>query len=149
MSDTLKKLASAATRTAFAAAALAAVGTSASAGDAPDVAGYWVSENKQEVVEIKPCTEGSSRLCGALVWAQGEDADVTVLRGFRASRGMYTKGKVIDAESGKKRDGRLEMLDDGTLKVSSCKRNLCRHEVWARPAADMAEVPAQYRGAGR
>ncbi len=132
----------------MAASMLFAAGTTASAGDNSAVAGYWVSESKS-VVEIKPCTEGSSRLCGDRVWVQGSDAaSVTLLRGFREVRGIYTKGKVIDAETGKKRDGRFQLQGDGTLKVSTCKRNLCRHETWQRPDATMAEVPAEFHSAG-
>lgn len=132
----------------LAAGALLAATTAATAGDNSAVTGYWVSESKA-VVEIKACTEGSSRLCGDRVWAQGGDAaSVTLLKGFREVRGIYTKGKVIDADSGKKRDGRFQLQDDGTLKVSTCKRNLCRHETWQRPDATMAEVPAEFRGAG-
>lgn len=133
----------------LAASVLLAASTVASAGDNSAVTGYWLSESKAHVVEIKPCTEGSSRLCGDRVWVQdgGDTRTVTLLKGFREVRGRYTKGKVIDAETGKKRDGRFQLQADGTLKVSTCKRNLCRHETWQRPDATTAEVPAEFRSA--
>ena len=109
-----------------------------------DIKGYWVSETGDQVVEIGACKEGSRRICGDLVWADGADVKepTQLLRGFRQARSHWSKGKFIDPESGKKREGRLQLLADGTLKVSRCKRSLCRHDVWQRPDRTMAQLSA-------
>ncbi|NVJ97248.1 MAG: DUF2147 domain-containing protein [Alphaproteobacteria bacterium] len=143
----------------FLAAALlanAAAGA-AVANDEGAVMGYWVTEGKTEVVEVKACNEGSRRLCGDLVWAaNGLGDDTQVLAGLRASKGnlssgnLWNKGKFYDLEGGKKREGSIELLEDGTLKVAACnKRGLCKNQVWARPDANMASLPEHIRLASR
>ncbi|MFC4348077.1 DUF2147 domain-containing protein [Kordiimonas lipolytica] len=130
--------------------------TGASAADADLVKGFWLTGDQGQVVEIKACDEGSSRLCGDVVWAPaGTPEETLVLLGLRPSRAnlskghFWNKGKVIDLASGKKRGGSIELLEDGTLKVDSCKRNLCKSQIWERPSAEMAELPEHIRLASR
>lgn len=131
------------TNTAYVLMAAAMLTGTATAADKDAVKGLWLSAERTEVIEIKACNEGSRRVCGDRVWLKGADeADgVERLKGFRAAAGLWAKGKVVDGESGKKNDGRLELLADGSLKVSTCKRGLCTHETWSRVSeADVAAL---------
>jgi len=144
-------------KTLGAAALLTGLATTAvTAADADLVKGYWLTGDNGQVVEIKACDEGSSRLCGDVVWSSaGTPEAAAVLSGLKPSRSnlskghFWNKGKVIDAASGKKREGSIELLADGTLKVASCKRSLCSNQVWQRPSAEMAELPEHIRLASR
>ena len=128
-----------------------------SANDQDAVTGYWVTADKTEVVEVKACAEGSRRLCGELVWAAEGLGDKTqVLAGLRASKGnlssgnLWNKGKFYDLDKGKKREGSIELLDNGALKVAACnKRGLCSNQTWERPDANMASLPEHIRLASR
>lgn len=130
--------------------------STAGAADRELVVGYWLTGDKASVVEIKACSEGSRRLCGDVVWNKGGSAEAAeLITGMRASRSNLSKGhfwnngKIVDQESGKKRDGSIEFLEDGTLKVASCKRKRCSNEIWERPSSDMAELPEHIRIASR
>ena len=55
------------------------------ADDAFELEGYWLAKDGQSIVEIAPCNESHKRLCGTVVWSNGQEAKVgdTVLQSFR------------------------------------------------------------------
>ena len=118
--------------------------------DAP-VEGRWVTEDKDAIVEIKPC--GSS-ICGRIVKflkrpptenpKDTKNPEVSlrnrpimglaVLSGFRPDDddGQY-KGKIYDPKSGKTYKSYLSKRRNGTLKVQGCVSVFCKTQTW-RPA---------------
>jgi len=104
--------------------------------------GYWLTSGGNSIVEIAPCGDSHKRLCGTLVWAAEGDGAVgtEVLTSFRLAGNKagdkWEKGKIKVAGSKKSRAGKLK-LNDGSLKVSTCKGSTCKNQTWTRPSASM------------
>jgi uncharacterized protein (DUF2147 family) len=111
-----------------------------------EINGLWLADNGKTVIEVATCIDKVSRLCGTVVYedgaAEGEIGQL-VLKNFKRvnvqGRKRWESGKVASLEGGKPSKGNLNLLEDGTLKVSSCKRsNRCSATSWTRPSAAMA-----------
>ena len=109
------------------------------------VEGYWLTNGGKSIVEIAPCKPGShKRLCGTVVWNEGEGIDAVgkqVMKSFRLagnkSGNKWEKGKIAFGGA-KSKAGKLA-VKDGTLKVSVCKGSSarCKNQSWSRPSATM------------
>ncbi len=121
---------------------------SASAADI-DIAGLWYTEDKGAKVEVIDCGDGTP--CGNLLWFQPDGSGVTndinnpdpelkkrpllgsaVFWGFERKKDRWSKGRIYDAGSGKSYKSKLELAEDGTLKVKGCIGPLCQTQVWTR-----------------
>ncbi|MEM7679485.1 MAG: DUF2147 domain-containing protein [Pseudomonadota bacterium] len=98
-----------------------------------DVTGYWLTENKRAVLEIKPCNDNS--VCGEIYWIidgglqqdiHNEDESLKkrplcgleILGGFEQDDpGEWEDGFIYKADDGDLYDADIEVREDGTLKV--------------------------------
>lgn len=119
---------------------------------APDaVLGTWRTEVRNGIVAIQRC--GAS-LCGRLVTSDGMKADptltdrnnkdaalrgrplrgLTILSGFKpAEGGVWSDGRIYNAEDGKTYDARLTPDGPDRLKVRGCVFvPLCKTQTWTR-----------------
>lgn len=114
---------------------------------AMDVAGVWATEDGGAHVEITDCGDGTP--CGTLVWMKEQtpeglkDAEnpdenlrdrplegIQLLWGFEPKGDKWKSGKIYDAGSGKTYKSKLELKDDGTLKVKGCFGPICQGQTW-------------------
>lgn len=145
-------------RTASALAAAAAISagavTTASANDALDVYGAWLTEKQNSVVVISKCDEAP---CGEIVWIDAPDAQtltdtenpdeaqrarpligLKMLYGFEAKKDQWKKGRIYDPETGKTYGSRLRRLEDGTLQVKGCIGPICQTQIWTPSEIEIA-----------
>ncbi len=131
------------------ATAMLAIATPAAA--AAPIEGRWVTEEKDSIVEIKPC--GNS-ICGRIVKflkappkPNPKDTEnpnpklrsrpimgMAVLSGFKlhdADDGEY-KGTIYDPRNGKSYKSFLSVNDNGTLKVQGCVGPFCQSQTWRK-----------------
>lgn len=128
------------------------VSTSAFADDI-DIAGVWYTEDKGAKVKVTDCGDGTP--CGNLVWFLPDGSGVTndinnpdqelknqpligsrVFWGFESKKDRWLKGRIYDAGSGKSYKSKLQLADDGTLKVKGCIGPLCQTQIWTRVETD-------------
>ncbi|MFC3051775.1 DUF2147 domain-containing protein [Kordiimonas pumila] len=107
------------------------------------VAGYWLTEGQQAIVEIAPCGTSAKRICGTIVWAETGAEQVLggeILKGFRPidkkASDKWAQGKVAMSTKGRGLDGKLDLIEEG-LKVSICKGSSCTYSIWSRPSSSM------------
>jgi len=114
-----------------------------------DVAGVWYTADKSAKVEVIDCGDGTP--CGNLVWFEPDGSGVVtdannpdpelkkrpllgspVFWGFERKKTRWNKGRIYDASSGKSYKSKLELAEDGTLKVKGCIGPLCQAQIWTR-----------------
>lgn len=139
---------------AFAAASMG----SASAYNALDVYGAWLTQKQNSVVVISRCSEAP---CGEIVWIDAPDAEtltdtenpdetlrdrpllgLKMLYDFEARKDQWKKGRIYDPETGKTYGSRLRRLEDGTLQVKGCIGPICQTQIWTPAALDTATAAA-------
>jgi len=127
---------------------LSLVGTPAFASDI-DIAGVWYTEDKGAKVEVTDCGDGTP--CGNLIWFEPDGSGVTndfynpdpelqkqpligsrVFWGFKPKKNRWHKGRIYDAGSGKTYKSKLQLAEDGTLKVKGCVGPICQTQIWTR-----------------
>lgn len=104
----------------------------ANASEATAVDGLWLTENERSVIKIKKCGDG---LCGNIYWIikDGMQTDVnnpdktkrdtpmcdlSILWGFEEGEGgVWKDGNIYKADDGDLYSAKLEVLEDGTLKL--------------------------------
>lgn len=115
--------------------------------DMNTVAGVWVVQSGNAIVEIKNCQDGT--LCGHIVWvnapmdAQPKDDNnpdpelrdkpligSQLLWGFKAKGTKWSGGKIYDAESGKTYKSKMKRLENGALEVKGCVGPICQAQIW-------------------
>jgi uncharacterized protein (DUF2147 family) len=126
---------------------LAAVLSSAPAHAADPVAGRWLTEGGQAIVEIRPCGQG---ICGAIErvlkptpGAPTTDVKnpdpklrsrpfpgLTILSNFKDA-GSEWRGQIYDPKSGRTYRSMLKAAGD-TLSVKGCVSVFCRSQSWKR-----------------
>lgn len=118
-----------------------------------DIYGIWITESANGKVEVKDC--GDSTPCGTLIWVDESQAESAfdirnsdpklrtrpligsaVFWGFKSKGDKWKSGKIYDAESGKTYKSKMEMLDNGTLKVKGCIGPICQSQIWTRVPAN-------------
>ena len=127
---------------------LACLPLSAAAEDV-DVSGRWLSQDKDAIVEIMDCGDGTP--CGTLVWAetQGEGVKKDVrnpdqalqsrpligmrmIWGFTRRGDTWRRGKIYNAGNGKTYGSGLALNEDGSLALRGCVGPICRTQKWTR-----------------
>lgn len=116
-----------------------------------DVYGHWFTPDRQSIVEIRDCGDGTP--CGNVVWIDGDPhGDVRdhanrdralrerpllgapLLSSFDASEEAWVGGEIYNPENGKTYRAVIERLDPTHLRVKGCVGPICKAFVWA--AAD-------------
>lgn len=119
-----------------------------------EIKGLWLAGDGKTVVSLDNCNEKSSRICGTVVFQDGENVGekigMTLLKNFKNAhvQGMkrWEAGKVAKLEGGKAAKGKMVLLDDGGLKITSCARGRCSNQTWSRPSAALAQKAATVSG---
>lgn len=112
-----------------------------------DVYGVWLTNGRNSKVEIVDC--GDATPCGNIVWIDDPAPDLLrdvenpktelrdrplmsllVLKGFRAKKDQWKKGKIYDPETGTTYGSKLRRRDDGTLEVKGCLGPICQTRIW-------------------
>lgn len=111
--------------------------------------GNWITQDGSVMVAIAPC--GPS-LCGSIVkvlkvepGAASTDVHnpdpalrskpivgLKILGGFRSSGSEWSHGSIYDPKTGRTYSSKLDLNDDGSLKVSGCIAFLCQTQRWRR-----------------
>ena len=126
---------------------------------AADLAGRWLTEGANAMVEIGACEAGSpDRVCGTIVWLwQPNDergqprrdaahpstdrrdrplVGTEILSGFAPkSPGQWTGGRIYNPEDGRTYDASLRLDGTDTLVVEGCVLFICKKQVWRRSSA--------------
>lgn len=111
-----------------------------------EINGLWLADNGKTVIEVATCEDKASRICGTIVYedaaAEGEIGQI-ILKNFKRvnvqGRKRWESGKIAALEGGKPAKGNLNLMEDGTLKVSVCSRsNRCSNSTWSRPNEALA-----------
>ena len=137
----------------LAALTIASMG-SASASNALDVYGAWLTQKQNSVVVISKCSESP---CGEIVWIDAPDPEtltdtenpdealrarpllgLKMLYDFEARKDQWKKGRIYDPETGKTYGSRLRRLEDGTLQVKGCIGPICQTQIWTPSDLDAA-----------
>jgi uncharacterized protein (DUF2147 family) len=123
-----------------------ALAATAHATDGKAVYGKWLTESGSAVVEIKDCGDGTP--CGTIIRLVNADETVLdtenpdpemakkplvgapMLWGFKPKSDKWSSGKIYNAENGKTYKSKLELQDDGTLKVKGCVGPICQGQIW-------------------
>lgn len=115
---------------------------------ADDVTGLWKTADGDLAVRFAPCDDG---LCGTLVWVSGgmeldvrnpdgskrdrELAGLAILAGFEDKGDTWKGGEFYDPIAGTSfRNCKIELDDDGSLKLSGFKRGsrFRKSRMWVR-----------------
>jgi uncharacterized protein (DUF2147 family) len=122
------------------------------------ILGLWVTQGHGSRVEIDFCTEGSSELCGRIVWLweaydevgkpvrdlknpnrdrRGEPLiGAKILEGFHIGSGEVLKGgSIYNPEDGGTYRATLRPLPHDRLEVRGCLMFFCQRQIWLRPEA--------------
>lgn len=145
--------------------AVLCLGAGASAGDesrgaARDVFGYWYTPDRDSLVLIADCGDGTP--CGTVTWVDPERAKVlvdennrdetlkgrpiegiTLLAGFEEASKGWRGGEIYNPENGATYRAKLRRTGADTLEVKGCVGPICKGMVWPR-----AEVEAELAQAG-
>ena len=145
------------------AASLALLPASARAGNSGGIAGLWLVEAKDAVVDIAPCGE---RLCGTVVWLKeprpngrvrvdDKNPDpaqrarpvcgLTLLYDFKASgENEWEDGHIYSADEGATYSAKMALLDANRLKVRGFVgiSLFGKSQVWTRAAPDTPRCAA-------
>ncbi|MFZ3482491.1 DUF2147 domain-containing protein [Sphingomonas sp. 3-13AW] len=112
------------------------------------VAGRWLTEGGQAIVEIAPC---GAAICGTIAKVlkvdpkapktdvnnpdprlrQRSTGNLRILTGF-VPDGSRWKGEVYDPRSGRTYKSFLKAQPDGTLDLTGCVWKLCQTQSWAK-----------------
>ena len=127
--------------------ALALVMLAAPASAAESVAGSWLTDSRDGIVEIGPCgAQVCGRLARMLVQPKGPPIDrnnpdpslrsrplvgLPILTGFAAD-GHVWRGTAYDPKAGKSYATTLERVGPDQLKVRGCIAFFCRSVMWTR-----------------
>ncbi len=122
-----------------------------------DIKGLWVANDGKTVVEVDRCEDKKGRICGTVVFQDGVASTGAVgtelLINFKGAKVQGQKrwesGKIASLEGGKALKGNIVLLENGGLKVTSCKRGRCSNQTWNRPPAALAEKATATRGGSR
>jgi uncharacterized protein (DUF2147 family) len=126
------------------------IGSATTAAAAP-AAGQWRSQTEDGVIEIYDCGE---KLCGrgmptpeqraaAVNLRDVKNPDpalrsrplngIEVLQGFAGGPKVWTGGSIYRPQDGKTYKGRIELVDDNTLKLTGCVMEpFCKSIIWKR-----------------
>jgi len=130
-------------------AALTLLSSPAFAADGKDVYGTWQVQSGSALVDIKDCGDGTP--CGFLSSINSDTPETVLddknpdpelakkpllgsrmLWGFKEKSDKWSGGRIYDAESGKDYKSKIEVQEDGTLKVKGCVGPFCQSQVWTR-----------------
>lgn len=117
--------------------------------DPMDVAGRWLTQDKDAIIEIHDCGDGTP--CGTLVWAAikpgGPKTDrrnpdetlrdrpilgMTMIWGFSQDGQKWRSGKIYNAGNGKTYGSGLSIAVDGSLALKGCLGPFCKTQRWTR-----------------
>jgi uncharacterized protein (DUF2147 family) len=99
---------------------------------AQPIAGKWLTDNGEALVEIAPCGKA---MCGKVIKVlkpkpgAKPSQGVAILTELKDSGSLW-KGKVFNPESGKSYNAKVYRNADGTLKVEGCVAFLCKGPTW-------------------
>jgi len=104
---------------------LALAAAPAFAADPKDVAGLWLSHDQDAVIEMKPCNEDASAMCGTIVWDKdalpnsgktANDCGKRIARLKKFDDGVWRDGWVHDPRDNKTYKGAVR-VKDGRLHI--------------------------------
>lgn len=105
-----------------------------------EVAGYWYTHDRQAIIEISDCGDGSP--CGTVaeILVPNEAPEMIgteLISGFERCEDGWRKGRILDPETGRQYRSALRLMQDGALEVKGCIGPMCRTLVWEpAPAVD-------------
>ena len=117
--------------------------------DASPAAGQWRSQQEDGVIEIYDCGQ---RLCGRGLPTPEQRAaanrdvknpdpalrsrplvGIEILQGFSGGPKLWTGGSIYRPQDGKTYQGRIELIDESTLKLTGCVvAPICKSIIWKR-----------------
>ena len=92
------------------------------------------------VVDIGPCASDASLYCGEIVAApEADDPDYFLSKLILfdlvdLGDGKFGKGKVWNPLDNNVYGGKMELMDNGVLKVAGCIIGICQSQEWTRTA---------------
>ncbi|MHA7820845.1 MAG: DUF2147 domain-containing protein [Erythrobacter sp.] len=116
---------------------------------AEPIAGRWITEERDAIVEIKPCGRAICGTISRFLVAPPEGLDqrdinnpepqlrrrkllgLPVLTGFREESDLW-RGRIYDPKSGKSYRSVIRRTGPNTLEVKGCIGPFCQAQVWRR-----------------
>lgn len=134
---------------------VAAAVTVADIPPATDVMGQWFTPDRDSIVHVYDCGDGSP--CGRVAWIDAHTGAVTVdthnqdtskrgqpilgmvlLEGFKRHQKGWRGGSIYNPRDGKTYKAKIMRLDNGQLQVKGCVGPICKAQVWS-PAPSGAD----------
>lgn len=110
--------------------------------------GEWLTTGGKGRVQISPCTNFPSRLCGKILWIYKNHTDahnpdprlraraivgIQFLSNFHnEGPGRWTGGTIYDPESGKTYNSLMSIRPSNVLEVKGCVLMFCQTQTWTR-----------------
>ena len=129
------------------------------ASDAHDVYGAWYTPDRDSVIAIADCGDGTP--CGTVAWIDearaqvttdehNDDADlrgrpilgITLLSGFETGKRGWRGGDIYHPGNGNTYRAKVRRLDADTLEVKGCLGPICQAQRWVRAPARLAGATA-------
>ena len=129
-------------------------------GDAHDVYGVWYTPDRDSVIRIADCGDGTP--CGTVTWLDENRAQVLIdehnrdaslrgrpilgirlLGGFEAGERGWRGGEIYHPGNGNTYSARVRRLDADTLEVKGCVGPVCRGQSWSRAEEGLAALNAE------
>lgn len=123
--------------------------------DPADVWGLWYTPDRDSLISIEDCGDGTP--CGTVTWVDPVRAEVTVdennpdeelrgrpmtgvtlLSGFEEGERGWEGGAIYHPGQGKTYRARVRRIDEGALKVSGCVGPICKGMTWHRAEERLA-----------
>ena len=138
-------------------AGLAMLGAAGGTGDGRDVFGAWYTPDRDSVIAIADCGDGTP--CGTVTWLDAERAQVTIdehnadaglrgrpilgitlLSGFETGRQGWRGGEIYHPGNGNTYRAKVRRLDAETLEVKGCVGPICKAQRWSRAPETVAQA---------
>ncbi|GGY54627.1 DUF2147 domain-containing protein [Parvularcula lutaonensis] len=140
------------------AAALLLSGGAATTASSLDVDGLWYTPDRNSIIEIRDCGDGTP--CGVVAWVDpghgGMTWDennpnehlrgrhmvgVTLLHGFERRDDVWRSGAIYNPKDGRTYRAKIQRLSDDALAVSGCLGPVCKKLVWERAEGGAEKLP--------
>lgn len=100
------------------------------------IAGHWVTPGIGAVVSFEPCADGSSTVCGRLVWVWSKSltrhlkiGDI-MIRSLRWTGKRWEGGRLINPEDGRTYRGSITPAGPDLLRLKGCAGIFCQNQEW-------------------
>ncbi len=100
------------------------------------ISGHWVTPGIGAVISFEPCADGSSTLCGRLVWVWSKrltrhlKIGGIMIRNLRWTGKRWEEGRLINPEDGRTYSGSISPAGPDLIRLKGCAGIFCQNQEW-------------------